>query len=56
VLKSVSARSREFGAIHHTFYGSDTEVLVIDEWPDEASFQAFFDASPEIKAVMDSAG
>ena len=56
VLKTVSARGREHGALHHRFYGSDTEVLVIDEWPDEASFQAFFDASPEIKQIMDSAG
>lgn len=56
VLKMIGDRGREFGAIHHTFYGSDTEVLVIDEWPDEASFQAFFDASPEIKGVMDAAG
>jgi heme-degrading monooxygenase HmoA len=55
-LKMIADRAREHGAIHHTFYGSDTEVLVVDEWPDEESFQAFFDASPEIKGIMDSAG
>jgi hypothetical protein len=31
-------------------------VLVIDEWPDEGSFQKFFEASPEIKDLMERAG
>jgi hypothetical protein len=55
-LKTISDRARTHGATKHHFYGSDSEVLVIDEWPDEASFQAFFDASPDIKELMDSAG
>ena len=42
--------------ISHHFFGSDNEVLVVDEWPDEASFQAFFDASPEIGGIMAAAG
>jgi hypothetical protein len=28
----------------------------VDEWPDEASFQAFFESTPEIKGIMDAAG
>lgn len=56
VLNKIVARAREYGVIRHRFYGSDDEVLVVDEWPDEASFQRFFDASPEIKDVMDRAG
>ncbi|RNM14634.1 hypothetical protein [Nocardioides pocheonensis] len=56
VLRMVADRGREFGVIRHRFYGNDTEVLVIDEWPDEASFQAFFDSTPEIKGIMDAAG
>jgi len=56
LLKSISDRAHEQGAIHHRFYGSDTEVLVIDEWSDEASFQAFFDGTPEIRQIMDGAG
>jgi heme-degrading monooxygenase HmoA len=55
-LKTISDRARSHGLIRHRFYGSDSEVLVIDEWPDESSFQAFFDASPDIKELMDSAG
>jgi len=55
-LKLIGDRAIEAGCMRHRFYGSDDEVLVIDEWPDEASFQAFFDGSPEIKGVMDDAG
>jgi quinol monooxygenase YgiN len=55
-LKRIADRAREHGLIRHHFYGSEDEILVVDEWPDEASFQAFFDASPEIKDIMDSAG
>jgi heme-degrading monooxygenase HmoA len=56
VLKTVSDRARGQGCLHHRFYGSDTEVLVVDEWEDEASFHAFFEGSPEIKGIMDAAG
>jgi heme-degrading monooxygenase HmoA len=44
------------GCIAHHFYGNEDEVLVVDEWPDEASFHAFFDASPDIAAMMGAAG
>ena len=56
VLKTIVERAREHGVIRHRFYGNDNEVLVIDEWPDEASFQAFFDASPDIGEMMAAAG
>jgi len=56
VLKTVVDRAKEHGLISHHFFGSDNEVLVVDEWPDEASFQAFFDASPEIGEIMAAAG
>ena len=55
-LKTISDRARTHGLIRHHFYGNDSEVLVVDEWPDEMSCQAFFDASPDIKELMDSAG
>jgi hypothetical protein len=56
MLKTIADRAREHGVIRHRFYGSDDEVLVVDEWPDEQSFRAFFDASPDIKSIMDNAG
>ena len=57
VLKTVSDRAKEMGGlISHHFYGGDNEVLVVDEWEDEASFHAFFEASPEIPEMMKAAG
>src|SRR4051812_15881552 len=44
------------GATRHTFAAGDNEVLVIDEWPDEATFQKFFDSQPEIPRIMQAAG
>ena len=43
VMQRVSAAGKAAGAVRHTFAGNDNEVLVIDEWPDEQSFQEFFD-------------
>jgi quinol monooxygenase YgiN len=56
VLQSIVERAKSMGAIQHHFYGSDTEVLVIDEWPDEATFQSFFESSPEVQEMMERAG
>lgn len=56
MMKTIVARAEQHGVISHHFYGHDNEVLVVDEWPDEASFQAFSDASPEIAELMASAG
>lgn len=56
VFNEVSERAKAHGCIHHAFYASDDEILVVDEWPDEASFQAFFSASPEIPGVMADLG
>jgi hypothetical protein len=32
------------------------EVLVVDEWPDAASFLRFFESSPDIGEMMGEAG
>ena len=44
--------------IAHRFYASDDgTIMVIDEWPDPESFQAFFqEAQPEIGPIMQAAG
>jgi heme-degrading monooxygenase HmoA len=55
-MRTIADRAREHGVIRHRFYGSDDEVLVVDEWPDEKSFEAFYEASPDIKTIMDGAG
>lgn len=56
MLDTLVERAKEHGLISHHFFGSDNEVLVVDEWPDEESFKAFFDSSPEIGGLMAAAG
>jgi hypothetical protein len=53
---NVADKGKTMGATYHRFYASDDEILVVDEWPDEASFHAFFDATPEIPQIMADAG
>ena len=57
-LPAIAEKAKRHGAIAHRFYGSeDGELMVVDEWPDAESFQAFFDESrSEIQTVMDDAG
>ncbi|MFD7160249.1 hypothetical protein ACFV9C_37060 [Kribbella sp. NPDC059898] len=57
LFQGVVADASSRGLISHHFYGSGTEVLVVDEWPDEASFRAFFEHSgPQIQQIMAKAG
>jgi hypothetical protein len=53
---SVAAKGKSMGASYHRFAASDDEILVIDEWPDEQTFHAFFDSTPEIPKIMADAG
>lgn len=43
VVRGISDRAKEHGLIAHRFYGSDGRIMVVDEWPDPASFQQFFE-------------
>jgi heme-degrading monooxygenase HmoA len=56
VLKTIVDRAKSHGLIRHRFFGTADEIIVVDEWPDEASFHKFFDASPDIQEVMAAAG
>ena len=57
LLKGVSGRARDRGAIHHAFYEGDDGVVVVDEWDSPESFQAFFEAEGEnIGQLMAAAG
>lgn len=53
---TVAAAGKAAGATYHRFYASDTEILVIDEWPDEESFHQFFASQPDIGKFMAEAG
>ncbi|WP_042377404.1 hypothetical protein [Streptacidiphilus melanogenes] len=43
-MQTVLAAAKRHGLIAHRFHGSDdgTKLLVVDEWPDRQSFEAFF--------------
>lgn len=55
-LRGITEKGKAQGIISHHFYGTSDEVLVVDEWPDEESFHAFFESTPEIQEVMSQAG
>ena len=52
----VAKKGKALGATFHRFAASDDELLVIDEWPDEAAFNQFFSSTPEIPKIMADAG
>jgi quinol monooxygenase YgiN len=58
LMSSIAETAKEHGLIAHRFYGSDDgQIMVIDEWPDPGSFQAFFQKESErIQPMMEEAG
>ena len=56
MMQRIADAGKAAGAILHAFAGSDNEILVIDEWPDEGSFQRFFNSQPEIPRLMQEGG
>lgn len=57
-MQAIIGRAKELGLIAHRFYGSDDgKLMVVDEWPDADSFQAFFSSmESEIGPFMQEAG
>jgi quinol monooxygenase YgiN len=56
-MREIVDHAAEHGLIAHRFYGSDGQILVIDEWPDEQSFHDFFShMGPHIQPIMAAAG
>jgi quinol monooxygenase YgiN len=56
-LRGISERAQAAGVIAHRFYGSDGQIMVVDEWPDAESFQSFFAAEEEtIGPLMEQIG
>src|SRR4051794_24521445 len=43
-IMAIAERAQTAGVVAHRFYGSEDQVMVVDEWPDEESFQSFFEA------------
>jgi quinol monooxygenase YgiN len=57
-MQAILESAKEHGLIAHRFYGSEnSHIMVIDEWPDEQSFQSFFEENNErIGPMMQAAG
>jgi hypothetical protein len=57
-LQGVVEVAKGHGLIAHRFFGGDDgKIMVIDEWPDPDSFQAFFsEAGAQIQEVTSAAG
>jgi quinol monooxygenase YgiN len=56
-IGAILEQAKQHGLIAHRFYGSEGRIMVVDEWPDEQSFQAFFSAAAgDIQPMMDAAG
>ena len=52
-MRSIADRAKEAGVIAHRFYGSEDQIMVVDEWPDAESFQRFFESErAEIESLM----
>ncbi len=56
MMVRIASAGKAAGATRHAFAGGDGELVVIDEWPDEASFQRFFSAQTEIPKLMQDSG
>jgi len=56
-MRAIADRAGEHGLIAHRFYGSDGRMMALDEWPDEQSFETFFEAAGgEIGELMAASG
>lgn len=56
-MKAIRDHAVEHGLIAHRFYGSDGQIMVVDEWPDEQSFLDFFaHMESEIGPMMQAVG
>lgn len=56
LMRRIGEAGKAAGAVSHRFVGGDGEMFVIDEWPDEQTFQKFFADQPEIADVMRDGG
>jgi hypothetical protein len=55
-LTRITDDAKSKGAIHHMFCATDDQVMAIDEWPDEQSFQGFFEGQADIGELMQAVG
>jgi hypothetical protein len=57
-MQQIVESAKGHGLIAHRFYASDDgQIMVLDEWPDEQSFQSFFEENQaQIGPMFEAAG
>jgi heme-degrading monooxygenase HmoA len=58
-MQAILEAAKRHGLIAHRFYGSadGRRLAVMDEWPDQESFEAFFrEQEAQIQPIMQAAG
>lgn len=54
--KAIAEKAKSYGVIRHRFFGTENEIVVIDEWPTADDFERFYKDSPEIQDMFGRAG
>ena len=55
-FEAIAKEAKAAGALHHQWAFGDGQVVIIDEWPDAASFQRFFETQAKIPELMAEGG
>ncbi|WP_326567218.1 hypothetical protein VSH64_36050 [Amycolatopsis rhabdoformis] len=56
-MRAIVDAARARGLISHHFWAEGDTILIVDIWPDQAAFEAFFaDQGERIRSVMSAAG
>ena len=55
-IRAISDKAKEFGLIAHRFYGTDGQIMVIDEWPDARELRALLRGSAFEHRAADAGG
>ena len=55
-FREIAPEAKAAGAIHHRFGIGDGFVLAVDEWESAEAFQAFFQSSEKVAAIIRDAG
>ncbi len=56
IPEEITAHGKTLGQIGHRILLAEKELVVIDEWPDEESFQTFFSGAPRMQEFLSGAG
>ncbi len=56
IPEEITAHGRSLGQIGHRIVLGEKELVVIDEWPNEESFQTFFSGAPRMQELLSGTG